>query len=1089
MSTVTWLHLSDIHFNSGKSWRDEATQSALLAFLKKRFTKDPSLKPDFIVCTGDIAFGQTSSSPLTEQYDLAAAFFDDILQSCECDKEHLFVVPGNHDINRQAIKKRDQRQLQLMADSSADNIDEINQDFEDNSQETQDVMKRLAEYNQFIKSYLPHQHDEEGRCCYSGQLTVNDIDIGIAGLNSAWSCSGDKDKDHLWLAGQWQFNRAQKNLAEQHIKIALMHHPIDWLAPAENALAKTRFASDFHFMLHGHTHDAWVDDGAKLKTIAAGATGADDDEEFGFNITQLNVIEGTIKTYLYGYSPKKNGWMIAPDPHHADEGIWEMALQKDLIVKPPVEDLPQPPQLTSRPVLQAQIQQLYGREKLLNQAEQLLKQNKCLLVYGMRGNGKSVFIEQLGRQETLKDKELIRIQANATTNAGMLYLQLANMLGDKRENVSVPNGSIEEIIQILNGYKRDDIACWLWFENAHKLFENNNFKDLELRKLLLALREVLPNWHWIFELRERPVTGLIKDSEDLEMPGLDKATLAEFLLESSPTNQQPWEFKGDKLKSMYQWLGGGHGHQAHPQATRLLIEVAKGHDETPYQVLRRRLEVFEQELEDFLLNDLYHQVLNREEQLLFATLALYRVPVPTDHIELLEEAMTLSDAWEGLNTRCLLSISADGHKQYLHGFIAGWLRQQQGYALEADEYREMQPGLEISWDVINKQRHIADCWVGSVKGRKRVDIQNITRANEALFHLIAAGEFEQLKDVAVEMLGADIESVYYRVFKLYEHLHKISAPLIQQRSLLTFLIQLKPEEAKLYRFLGSNWRLEKGWKDKRVLENFKKAVDLNPDRPECWSSYGKACLKQKLAGQFVTELALYEQASPSPVGINDFVLAVKADCLKASGDDEAAFMLRQQQITSGSQHPALYAEQALAYQAQGKWQLALDVLALAQQNSAANDFIVNIKANILNQSGDKDGAMVLRQQQIDSGSKHPSFYTDQAQAYLAQDKPQQALEVLALAQQNDASNEYSLSIKAHALDQSGLPEQAMILRQQQIDNRTTHSAFYVDQAEAYLKQNQPKLALEVLQLAEKLGASDKYIRTMKIKVMRQLNEG
>ncbi len=63
----------------------------------------------------------------------------------------------------------------------------------------------------------------------------------------------------------------------------------------------------------------------------------------------------------------------------------------------------------------------------------------------------------------------------------------------------------------------------------------------------------------------------------------------------------------------------------------------------------------------------------------------------------------------------------------------------------------------------------------------------------------------------------------------------------------------------------------------------------------------------------------------------------------------------------------------------------------------------------------------------------------------------------------------------------------MALRQQQIDNRSKHSAFYADQAQAYLKQNQPQLALDVLLLAEKNGADDDVTRSIKAKVLRKLN--
>ncbi|MCJ8274137.1 MAG: hypothetical protein MJK04_32655, partial [Psychrosphaera sp.] len=1047
----------------------------------------------FITCTGDIAFGETEEGAMEGQYRLAEVFFDDVLALCGKNneslvKERLFLVPGNHDVNRDEINPFAQAHSKQLAEKSEKHIANINKDFAGFKKVTRDAMDRLGPYSEFIERYAKHQHDKGGRCFYTHQFEVNDIPIGIVGFNSAWSCADDTDDRRLWLAGEWQFAKAEELLSKPHLKIGLMHHPVDWLAQAERSIATKMLARDFNFFLHGHTHDAWVTESTNLTTIGAGAIGAHGIEEFGVNITQLDFSSGEGSVYLYTYSPKHKNWMIAVDPNHAPDAIWPLKLPQELIIKPePIKEEPQNNPATSH---QAQRhvtkQKLFGRDKLLNQAEKYLKQNKCLVVYGMRGNGKSVFIDELSRRAPLADKEMVRIPVNGTTNGGSLYQQLAGLLGDKRENISVPTGTIEDIKATLEGYRRDDRAYCIWLENAHQLFDNDSFIDVELRKLLVALREVLPEWYWIYELRERPVRGLVVDSESLEMPGLDRNTLKEYLLASTPDGKEPWEYKGNQIKSMYQWLGGGQGHQAHPQATHLLIEVAKGLDETPYQVLRRRLEVFEQELEDFLLNDLYNNVLNEGEQKLFSCLALYRVPVPSDHVEVLEQQLKLEKAWDGLNLRCLLSTNSDESKYYLHGFIAGWLRQQQGYPLEDAEYREIQLGGDISQTLIDKQLAIANCWIDSVKGRKRVSMQNINRTNEALFHVMAAGDFERLNEVAVGMLGADTESVFKRAFALYQHLFQIKAPSLQQRSLLEFLIQLKPTEHILYRFLGSIWKADKGWKDKRVLENFKKATELEPDRPEYWANYGKACLKQNLAGQFLTELALYEQSSTSSVGINGFVRAVQADCLKATGDGESAFELRQQQIVAGSDNPALYVDQAKALMAQDKPEVALDILRLAEKKGINNNHTLNIKTHILEQSGDIKEAMALRQQKIDSGTVDAAFYNDQAQAYLAKNQPEEALAVLDLAEQNGAGDDFTLSIKANALEQSGKVEQAFALRQGEIDNRSRNSVFYHTQAETYLKQGEVDLALDVLLLAENNGAVDEYTRNIKGKVMRRL---
>jgi len=63
---------------------------------------------------------------------------------------------------------------------------------------------------------------------------VRGFEIGIACLNSAWRCSGEKDKDHgrLFLTHD-QVNVAADALDKCVLRVALIHHPFDWYHPSE----------------------------------------------------------------------------------------------------------------------------------------------------------------------------------------------------------------------------------------------------------------------------------------------------------------------------------------------------------------------------------------------------------------------------------------------------------------------------------------------------------------------------------------------------------------------------------------------------------------------------------------------------------------------------------------------------------------------------------------------------------------------------------------------------------------------------------------------------------------------------------------
>jgi 3',5'-cyclic AMP phosphodiesterase CpdA len=97
MSTLTWLHLSDLHFRATHAYDENIVLQALLRDVTDRIQQD-GLRPDFVAVSGDIAF---SGQPA--EYELARRFFDDLLATTGLGKDRLFLVPGNHDVDRSRI--------------------------------------------------------------------------------------------------------------------------------------------------------------------------------------------------------------------------------------------------------------------------------------------------------------------------------------------------------------------------------------------------------------------------------------------------------------------------------------------------------------------------------------------------------------------------------------------------------------------------------------------------------------------------------------------------------------------------------------------------------------------------------------------------------------------------------------------------------------------------------------------------------------------------------------------------------------------------------------------------------------------------
>lgn len=346
---LTWLHISDIHFHPKTEWRDSVVRSGLLTYLTQTFDRDDSLRPDLIFCTGDIAYGETGSSPLVDQYEQAKTFLDELLVVCgrggiPLSKDRLFVVPGNHDVNRKSKNSHAQATLTQWAKAASNYALTINQEFNDRTQEFKDAVRRLDEYAQFVREYLPHQQDAQGRHCYANIVEIDSLDglkVGIAGFNSAWSCAGPEDDRTVWLAAEWQFNAARKGIGEADVRIGLIHHPVDWLNEADRDIATRRISTDFHFWLHGHSHNAWVVPAQSHVVIAAGAVGAQSSEEFGINLVRVNFSESNGTVDLHEHRAGGTSWKAATVETHAPDGHWPFQLPANL--RKPVTLPPQVP--------------------------------------------------------------------------------------------------------------------------------------------------------------------------------------------------------------------------------------------------------------------------------------------------------------------------------------------------------------------------------------------------------------------------------------------------------------------------------------------------------------------------------------------------------------------------------------------------------------------------------------------------------------------------------------------------------------------------------------------------------------------------
>jgi serine/threonine protein kinase/predicted MPP superfamily phosphohydrolase len=301
MSAITWLHISDLQFCTSPTHDVDAVLQALLRDVEKRI-EWYNLRPDFIAITGDIAH---SGKP--PEYELARQFFDELLYTTGLNKSRLFLVPGNHDVDRALISQG----ARNIGDSLTDG--ENATAILDDPGDRQLMFARFGGYaafvNDYLGDYLPFDQDHY---FYARTLKLLERRVALLGLNSAWLSTSEQDGAMGLVIGARQVQGALEQSANVDLRIALIHHPFDWLREFDREDVEPMLSDGCDFILHGHTHQTSVlslkGPETQAMVIASGACRDTQCYPNSYNFVQLDLAADTGSVHLRRYSDERGGF-------------------------------------------------------------------------------------------------------------------------------------------------------------------------------------------------------------------------------------------------------------------------------------------------------------------------------------------------------------------------------------------------------------------------------------------------------------------------------------------------------------------------------------------------------------------------------------------------------------------------------------------------------------------------------------------------------------------------------------------------------------------------------------------------------------
>lgn len=533
------LHLSDIHINTGDEFDRSVVLDPLIDRLKKD-RKDNGLSPELLIVSGDIAY-----SGQKKEYDQAYEFLEDVRKTLKLEKNAIFIVPGNHDVDR---KKYPEMQKNENSQFPYKSMKQLNSDLE-NKNHRKVIFRGLKKYFKFISENYPHLNGEADSLFPFATVyqTRHGKKLGLLGLNTSWLCRYSPDKGKVAI-GEFQFKRALKALNEAgefDLSVACFHHPLGWLWEEDNKkclhyLNKLGEQTQFKpIVLSGHLHDENVfyhdgTDGAYIQ-MQSGSIYLSSDDKWPQRYHYITVDWASSWVHLdfRQYVTDSNKWVIAGEL--GDDGNISLPLGR--ISAPKTEKVSFHFILPSQPV------HFVNRVNEIDSISDSLESKHPVVVHveGFGGIGKSDLLLMVAhRLRNLFDKRILHIKRTDKKSFDEVINDIAGSFeGSFKIDLSISNEQkIEKTNRILQNH-----PLLLIFDNVTR----------EKQKLITGLIEAFPFCYILLASRVKEHI-VITNAKRVPLGELDETEIVE-LFEKKGGLQL---FQNDKkaLKAIYAKFGG-----------------------------------------------------------------------------------------------------------------------------------------------------------------------------------------------------------------------------------------------------------------------------------------------------------------------------------------------------------------------------------------------------------------------------------------------------------------------------------------------------------------------------------------------------
>lgn len=300
---VRILHLSDLHVQHQTDWDASPLRVRLVQSVAR--LREQGQGPDLIVLTGDVA-----NTGDAKEYKLAESWLKDkLLPGAGLGPQDLFIVPGNHDVDRGACASVMVRALEESLRQGPQ--DQLAKALSDPNTRKQ-LNTRYKHYLAFL-GRLGVAHECAPSWAFRREL--RGVGLHLVGLDTAWLASGNEVKGKLLLGLPVLNAVLPAGLADaKDWVLALAHHPLSWMTERDEVAVQKALRARADLLLRGHLHapDYTLVRSIhhKLLELPAGATYGGHGWPMSFQFIELGPAKAWVRIRLYTWSADADQWLL-----------------------------------------------------------------------------------------------------------------------------------------------------------------------------------------------------------------------------------------------------------------------------------------------------------------------------------------------------------------------------------------------------------------------------------------------------------------------------------------------------------------------------------------------------------------------------------------------------------------------------------------------------------------------------------------------------------------------------------------------------------------------------------------------------------